>query len=114
MATTTAEHKEVAHLQKEIDELRKQLEDFMAKFGTHYNSEGYASLFVVDELTRDGANGLALTARQGVIEQFGLPLKLKKKEADEKKEGPYWVPMIIPKRLEAVVLSDGTDNKASD
>lgn len=118
--------KEIAKLEDKLAELEareakhfKKLENFLSKFGTYYDSTGaQSSLFVVNEFVTGGANGLALTARQGVIEEFALPLALTREDG-KKLKSPFWVPEIIPEQTEdAIELFDvaepsvGPDNKA--
>lgn len=76
----------------------QKVENFLAKFGTYYNSAGQKALFIVNQLVNSGANGIALTPWQGLIEQFALPIKTAKK--GENIVGPCWVPEITPECLE--------------
>lgn len=96
---------EIEDLRQQISELKdlgakrwRKVENFLAKFGTYYNSAGQTALFIVNQLTNSGANGIALTPWQGLIEQFALPIKAAKK--GEHVIGPCWVPEITPECLE--------------
>lgn len=120
--------KQIEALEEKVAELAereakhfKRIENFLAKFGTYFDSTGrQSSLFVVNEFVTGGANGLALTARQGVIEEFALPLALSREDG-LKFNSPFWVPEIIPEQTaeDAVELFgaeepvSGADNKAS-
>ncbi len=110
----------VISMQAEIDSLQakdrshwKVIQDFLAKFGTYYNTDGHGSLFIVDRLVNGGgANGVAITPNQGMIEQFALPTKIPAK--GEKIVGPCWVPVFIPEiaKEEAVELFDVSEQSS--
>lgn len=112
-------------LERRIEELEAQrkrdrevLENFIAKFGTYYNSANRPSLFIVDRLVKDGADGLVQSAQQGVFERFSVPIKAKPLRDEDVRPTEYWVPLLIPERTEEAVVelfggSDGADSKTS-
>lgn len=104
--TPVAEKPTVEELLARVEELElrekkhwKIIENFLAKFGTYYNSEGGAAFFVVDKYVNAGANGVGLTPQQGLVEQFGLRIHMQtedEKKGKVKTLGPCFVPQIIP------------------
>lgn len=100
----------------------KAMENFLSRVGTYYNTIGDGAIFFVDKLTNSGANGVALTPNQGLIEHFSLPMKLDERTEQERKSGvkiigPCWVPEIIPEAAEEIIElfdSESTDSGVAD
>lgn len=99
--TSVAEKPTVEALLQRVEELEareknhwKIVENFLARFGEYYNVEGIGAFFIVDKFVNSGVNGVALTPQQGLIEQFGLPIKTSKPERQT--DRPCFVPLIIP------------------
>lgn len=105
-------------LEKRIDKIErkcKRYEDIFALFGRYYNTEGVGSFFILDAILQGGASGVALSPRQGLVEQFSLPIKAAR--PDSERERPCLVPLFIPEAAEEALElfdADGADNKASD
>ena len=97
------EEREARHWQK--------IENHLAKWGTLYDSQGVASMFLVDALVTGGANGITLTPRQGLCDHWSVPMELERKKAHNVIEGSYWVPEIIPERTEQVTLEEFDSEK---
>lgn len=113
--TPVAEKATVEQLLARVEELeaREQnhwdvIQNFLAKFGTYYNTEGVGAFFIVDRFTNGGVNGVAITPQQGLVEQFGLLIKTKRPELQT--ERPCFVPEIIPELKIVSESDDGGDN----
>lgn len=96
----------------------KIVENFLSSFGTYYNSEGRPARFIIDRFVNDGANGVALTPNQGLVEHFALPMHIDDRTDKQKKEGvkiigPCWVPEIIPEAAKEAVEEFGADGDTS-
>lgn len=111
--------KDNAELKASLKKLRAVTEDFLAKWGTYYTSEGRPSLMHVSELVQGGANGTVLTYHVGTgsHEVSAIPMGNPKTLLHP---APCWEPLIIPeKTIESIEefdapegSGDGADSKA--
>lgn len=99
---------QVSGLKAELDKSEKRwksIQDFLAKFGAYYNVEGnYAGMFILHQIlngTKDQgvlAYGVALSPRQGLIDDLMLPIRLKQEKGE-----PCMIPVSIPDKTEELL-----------